>query len=348
MALQTIRTLSELRSVVAVRLGYVVNADTLNINQPLIDSWLQSAANQLYEEFEDQLKRPVNVSAQNQDAQSLLITRLAVPTVLDPYHINSLSVQFGGSWMTMEGRITDVERNNNAPATLPVKWDINFDSNEYWIELWPLPDKIYTFRFDGTGRTVPFTADTDLCPVYPDELVFLHALANGKAHNQMPDAEVISGQFENLLMRVRANQIARGKYNRGTPYNYGPLQLQRSCPQFRDSGSLAMPRAGTNVLIDNTILAAAVKPMFAAMRPGSVVTVGGIQAAEVFTLQKCFTNKSGSDGPTDADFEDIKMDGVVYVLDANTNVRVLAGTGLYRLVSPITTAGAITAIVDHS
>lgn len=76
----------------------------------------------------------------------------------------------------------------------------------FQVEFWPEPDISYTARIDFYRQLGAFTEDTDICPVEPSRLVFLHALINAKAHYDQPDAQIYIAQMEQLLRQVRARQ----------------------------------------------------------------------------------------------------------------------------------------------
>jgi hypothetical protein len=57
-----------------------------------------------------------------------------------------------------------------------------------------------------------FTQDADRATL-DDEMVLLHALANGKAHYRHPDAESYKGQLDALMARIRGQSfVKQGTY----------------------------------------------------------------------------------------------------------------------------------------
>lgn len=89
----------------------------------------------------------------------------------------------------------------------------------YAIEIWPTPDTAYTARLDFFRQLGAFTEDEDICPVHPSRLVFLHALVNGKAHYDQPDAQVYIPQMEQLLRQIRGRQFQGKRFFVETPYH---------------------------------------------------------------------------------------------------------------------------------
>lgn len=80
------------------------------------------------------------------------------------------------------------------------------------IEIWPAPAATEgTLRIRAGFVATPFAADSDL-PSIDDELVFLLALANAKAHFKQPDAGNIIQQFEIHLQGVVAGSHGAARY----------------------------------------------------------------------------------------------------------------------------------------
>lgn len=61
------------------------------------------------------------------------------------------------------------------------------------IEIYPAPDQPYFLWIQGNFGLLPFVVDADSTTL-DAELVFLHALANAKAHYGQPDANNIEAQ----------------------------------------------------------------------------------------------------------------------------------------------------------
>jgi hypothetical protein len=82
------------------------------------------------------------------------------------------------------------------------------------IEVYPVNDIVRRVRVHGIEQLGSFTLDDDRTTVDPD-LLFLHALANLKAHYRQPDAEFYAGQVDNLLTSVKTDSRNQVVFPRG-------------------------------------------------------------------------------------------------------------------------------------
>lgn len=83
------------------------------------------------------------------------------------------------------------------------------------IELYPMPDQTYWLWFKAHFGLAPFTADDDVTTI-DSELVFLHALANAKAHYGQPDANSVESQADNYRKELIAATHQTAHYIPGT------------------------------------------------------------------------------------------------------------------------------------
>ena len=95
---------------------------------------------------------------------------------------------------------------------IPTRYEIRHGAtNQPQIEIWPEPDAAYPFRLEYYMRIGRFKEATDRVTVAP-ELVFLHALAAGKAHYRQKDADTIGTQLNALLLKYRGKQHKGRRY----------------------------------------------------------------------------------------------------------------------------------------
>jgi len=79
------------------------------------------------------------------------------------------------------------------------------------MEIWPEPDQAYTIYLKGHFGLLPFVADTDVTTI-ESKLVFLMALANGKAHYGKGDAGTIFRQLEVVLKKYNGEDFGLKRY----------------------------------------------------------------------------------------------------------------------------------------
>ena len=98
------------------------------------------------------------------------------------------------------------------------------------IEFWRAPDKAYEAKLDGYCKLRPFAVDTDLTTI-DDELVFMLALANGKAHYRQPDAEVYAQEMNSLLRRLKGYDHGGRRYIPGMNDDHSAMAMPRRAPE---------------------------------------------------------------------------------------------------------------------
>jgi len=110
---------------------------------------------------------------------------------------------FGGQWRELkEGIQTELWSNMDTRG-----YPARYEALEQFL-FYPKADQVYTVRFWFVRDLARFTQDGDRASL-DDEMVFLHALANGKAHYRHPDADNYQGQLGALLSRIRGQSFAK-------------------------------------------------------------------------------------------------------------------------------------------
>jgi hypothetical protein len=81
--------------------------------------------------------------------------------------------------------------------------------------MYPKADQAYTVQVWFVADLARFTEADDEASL-DDEMIFLHALANAKAHYRQPDAATYQGQLNTLLATLRGQSFgSNGVYRRG-------------------------------------------------------------------------------------------------------------------------------------
>ena len=247
---QKTRTLLELRTELAIRLGFVSVGQASVMHQPLLISFLQEAAEQIHSQYGDDLLFLVNKVFPTQQGERFY----EFPEDADPYKIDATVVEDGGRFSpVIRGipvNIRTAGDEDPARQGLPSRWDIaagpDAATDPGRIELWQVPDAeykihmsyypIYAFAEGG------WNADDMPCPIYPSRLCLLLATGNAKAHYGMQDAATAYQQFEELLNRHRASLLYGMRFKIGTEFGAG-----------RDSeGTGSRDQIGGDILVDLT------------------------------------------------------------------------------------------------
>lgn len=220
MALPLKRTLGELRSDIQVRLGFGMAGAAGVVNAPLIDSMLRSAQNQLYEQFDWSETRKVETRLTGQNQQFY-----DYPADCNVARMTGLFINWGGQYHPLKEGIDTLARSTPS-SSIPVRFE-----RRDQIEIWPIPQAQYEFRIEYIKTLNAFTANSDRCTI-PDDVVYLHALANAKEHYRQPDAKTYMSQLESMMMRLKARHRGNMVYSRTSPerspYDYQPDSSQQT------------------------------------------------------------------------------------------------------------------------
>jgi hypothetical protein len=205
------RTLKELRDDLARRLGYGAQVNNLPPGMTdLLNSFLQGAQRALYRRYD--VLRTERFYTWNMTAGTryydLADNRDTCTRKLDPRKITWAGVSQGcGDWTELRCGINPLLYSNEDMTGRPERYEIR-----QCIEVWPAPaDESYQLRLKGHFGLDAFEADTDATTV-DDELVFLLALANAKAHYGKPDANNYIQQLETMMLNLVAGSHNTRRY----------------------------------------------------------------------------------------------------------------------------------------
>lgn len=228
------RTQIELREELLDRLNFGSQATTDVATVRLANSFLRNAQSQLYWNYDfSELRMTWSITI------SKWVNRYEWPTVEDDSEIP-------GVGNTVEPRrlisvsIQDDTRRYGAlrEGITPGMYDSLFTNTgtpthyarTKKIEFWRMPDKVYIGKLDGYCKLRPFAADTDETTI-DDELVFMLALANGKAHYRQPDAEVYAQEMNSLLRRLKGYDHGGRRYIPGMNDDHSAMPMPRRAPE---------------------------------------------------------------------------------------------------------------------
>lgn len=141
---------------------------------------------------------------------------------LEPRRIISVSLQDGTfrSPPLREGIVP--EMHNQTSGGRPTHY-----ARRANVEFWPVPDSsAYDIYFEGYCKLRSFELDTDTTTV-DEELVFMLALANGKAHYRQPDAEIYASEMNAMMKRLKGADHGGRRYIPGMNDDHSAMPMPR-------------------------------------------------------------------------------------------------------------------------
>ncbi len=215
MALPSNPTLGSMRSELRDRLGYRAQSQGVLITS--LNSYLRNAQYQLYWHVEWKLlKTTKEVTVGNGQINYDYEDDCNPDRILSFW--SDVVPQSPVNWYPMHEGIELEHYNSGLNSDRPRRFELRDQ-----IEIWPPPDSTgYKFRYEYIKRLNPFTQDTHTLTVPDDGAVFLHALANAKAHYKQPDAAGYAGQLRSLMDKLRAKKAGNKVYQRGRSTNQPP------------------------------------------------------------------------------------------------------------------------------
>lgn len=199
------RTLSELRAELQTLLGFGMSGQAGIVNSPIVDSFLRSAQEQLYWQFEWRELSAVEERDMGVDQQFY-----DYPEDCNIERITSVSIAEGCRWLPLVEGIS-VEERDCITTSRPLKYDRGAQ-----MEVWPVPKQRYRMRREYFKALAPFEKGEHRTSL-PSEMVFLMALANAKAHYRQTDAERYEKQLDALLSRLKAKNRGQSVWEKARP-----------------------------------------------------------------------------------------------------------------------------------
>lgn len=124
---------------------------------------------------------------------------------LDMRYIEYAGLLDGTIWTPMIGGIDPILFNITQQSR-PTHYEVR----EY-VEVFPEPDQAYTLYIKGRSALRAFAGDDDVTSMDPQP-VFLHALANAKAHYGQPDSRIYFQQLEAILGALNSGTFGTKRY----------------------------------------------------------------------------------------------------------------------------------------
>jgi hypothetical protein len=132
--------------------------------------------------------------------------------------------------------ITHAHRADQAQRSIPSLYDTHMtggtgDQGEFTLEVWPTPDATYVLHIDHNRILGRFEESTDK-PSAPSRLVLGYAIAMGKAHYGLADAETAGQAFRTMLTDEKSRQRENRRFIPGTSERRPP-QVVSTANGFR-------------------------------------------------------------------------------------------------------------------
>jgi hypothetical protein len=208
------RTLGELQSELLSRLGMGAMGASGGANLTLISSFLRNGQAQLYrmqdwKHLTDYKDVTLGEEQNLLDYPSAGTMNTDVGCTRDK-RILKVERYYSGEWRELDEGIRTEDWNTMDTLSWPQRFE-----RYTQLMIYPKANQTYTVRVWFVGDLGPFTQSSDTATL-DDEMIFLHALANAKAHYRQPDAPTYQGQLNTLLASLRG-QAFKGVYRRDNP-----------------------------------------------------------------------------------------------------------------------------------
>lgn len=210
-------TLATLRVRVLQRLGF--GAQTANPPpgmSALIDEFLESAQRQLAMRFPELVTERFYTWTMVIDQNFYTVSGddegvTAPDFILDPKKISWVGVEdLNGTFYPLTEGIDPLLYTRAAENGLPRRYEIR-----QALEVFPAPNAAYKLQVKGRPLNFVLASDSDIVSI-DDELIFLLALGNAKAHYQQADAQVYFTQATTYLGLLTAGTHAGARFVPGT------------------------------------------------------------------------------------------------------------------------------------
>lgn len=206
------KTLSELRSELRVRLGFIAQGPAAANNTPVLDSFLQEAHDYVY------------VRMNPSPARKKAIIRLKPGSILYDYHNDAEDEEIDPGlvrsvWVKISDTIREpltqgITERDRSLANFRA-WPEKYDTMNGQMEIFPIPAREYEMIVEYIQSQGRFEQEQDRTSV-PHRLVFLYALANAKAHYRHPDAQAAATTFKNMMDIELGKQHENRRYVKQT------------------------------------------------------------------------------------------------------------------------------------
>lgn len=204
---QRYRTLGELRTELKARLGFVAQGPSSNNNNAVLNSFLQEGHDYLFAELQPTPSRKKTIIELQAGSYLYDWHNDIEDEDIDPAMVEAVYVINGSDQRIKLTQGIDERDRSYTSRSHPTR----YDTLNGQIEVWPVPDRIYSMIVEYIAPRPNFAADADR-PGVPDRLILLYAIANAKAHYRHPDAQAAGATFSQMLRKAKAGQHENRRY----------------------------------------------------------------------------------------------------------------------------------------
>lgn len=173
-------------------------------NTPALESILTEANDYVFDQLDNGLPWRSTLELEANLAEYPFITDEGMTIARGSVH--SVWVEQGdASRVPLPQGISQAMRADADLRTIPERYDTTMTDGEFTLEVWPTPDQAYTLHIEHNRILTRFNTAGDK-PSAPYRLVLGYAVAMGKAHYGLPDADTSGQSFRTMLTNERQRQ----------------------------------------------------------------------------------------------------------------------------------------------
>lgn len=207
------RTLEALRTELLARLGMGGMGASGGANLTSIDSFLRNGQAQLYrmQDWKHLIDYQDKVLGTDQNLLDYPDSGVMSGASAErDKRVLRVEYLYNGQWLELKEGITTEMWSTMETLSSPVRYE-----RYSQLLFYPKADQSYTVRVWFVADLGRFTKNGDAATL-DDDMIFLHALANAKAHYRQPDAQTYQGQLNTLLASLRGQSFGSNSvYRRG-------------------------------------------------------------------------------------------------------------------------------------
>lgn len=198
---------------------------------PALEDILQEANGYVFDQLDNGLPWQSTLTLQANTALYPFVTDAGLPVARGS--VQSVWIEQGDQIrVPLPQGISQAQRAMSDLRTIPERYDTQMTGSAdgvpvFQIEVWPTPDQTYILYIDHNRVLARFSDPADK-PSAPARLVLAYAIAMGKAHYGLPDAQIAGEAFRTMLNTEKANQRENRRFIPPTSERHTPQVIRRA------------------------------------------------------------------------------------------------------------------------